>query len=140
MLITWKPEYSVNIAEIDKQHQKLVSLLSDMLDVTNRDDDFDHYDEIIAIFDELSDYTVKHFAFEEELLRKYNYSAMDMKIHELEHSSFIRKVVQIRQQDLDKNEQGILGDTIKFLVGWIEQHILDTDQKYAPFLIENGVS
>ncbi len=139
MSIEWKTEYNLNIAEIDEQHQKLISLISDMLDVTNRDDDFDHYDEIVAIFDELSDYTVKHFAFEEELLNTHNYSSMDMKIHELEHSSFVRKVVQIRQQDLDKNEQGILKDTIQFLLGWIGQHILDTDQKYAQFLIERGV-
>jgi len=139
MLITWKQEYNVNILEIDKQHQKLLSLLSDLLDVANRQDDYDHYDEIITIFDELSDYTVKHFAFEEKLLNEHNYPSMDKKLHELEHSSFIKKVTQIRQQDLDKNEQGILNDTIKFVLGWIQQHILATDKKYAPFLIERGI-
>lgn len=138
-MFEWKTEYSCQIAEIDKQHKRLFELASDLYDIATLDDDYDHYDEIMGIFQELSDYTVYHFQYEEKLLDEYGYDPLKVKLHKLEHGSFVKKVTKIMQEDLDKNEQQLLKDTITFIGGWVAQHILETDKNYSEFLNQKGI-
>lgn len=138
-MFEWKSEYSLNIAEIDKQHKRLFELIGQLYQIAKVDDGYDHYDEIKAVFNELSDYTVYHFGYEEKLLAQYNYDSHETKIHKLEHGGFVNKMVKVGQQDLDKNEKKILLDVIMFAVEWIEKHILLTDKKYSEFLNSHGV-
>lgn len=139
-MFDWKPEYSLNIAEIDKQHKQLFKLAADLYEIAKLNDGFDHYDDIVRVFQELSDYTVYHFGYEEKLLAQYGYDQEEMKRHKFEHGAFVMKMTKIQQQDLDKNEKKILMDVIMFAVDWIEKHIMRTDKKYSGFLNNHGIS
>ncbi|MDD4601841.1 Bacteriohemerythrin [bioreactor metagenome] len=138
-MFDWKPEYSVGIAAIDTQHKRLFELVGQLHEIARTNDGFDHYDEIVKVFNELRDYTVYHFGYEEKLFEQYNYDSHETKIHKLEHGGFVNKMIKIGQEDLDKNEKKILLNVIMFAVDWIEKHILHTDKKYSDFLNSHGV-
>jgi len=139
-MFDWKPEYSLNITEIDKQHRQLFKLAADLYDIAKLNDGFDHYDDIVKVFKELSDYTVYHFGYEEKLLEKYLFDPQEIKTHKFEHGAFVMKMMKIQQEDLDKNQKKILMDVIMFAVDWIEKHIMQTDKKYSGFLNSQGIN
>lgn len=138
-MFDWKPEYSLNIAEIDKQHKRLFELAEELYEISKAGDNFDYYDDIMRIFWELRDYTVYHFGYEEKLLEQYGMDSNYVKMHKLEHGAFVNKMIKFGQQDIDKNEKKILLEVIMFAVDWIEKHIMNTDKKYSSFLNSHGV-
>lgn len=132
-MFEWKSEYTCYNEDIDSQHKKLLVLVSQLYEIVRLKDGFDHFDEIIAIFNELSEYTVYHFSFEEELFSKYNYDEKEIKLHKLEHSSFINKVSEIDLREVDENQRGISLEIVMFIIKWIEDHILATDKKFGDY-------
>lgn len=138
-MFDWKQEYSCNVSEIDNQHKKLFELAAELYEIANRKDDYDHYDEIKQIFKKLSDYTVYHFDYEEKLMDKHQFDAREILMHKLEHGAFVKKMIKIQNEDLDKNQQKVLMDIIMFVVDWIEKHILNTDKKYTQHFNAKGV-
>ncbi len=136
-MFNWKDSYSFEISEIDKQHQKLFEIGSRLSYTALLRDDFDHYDEIIQILKELTDYTEYHFGYEEELLEKYGYS--DFEKHTFEHAFFIKRCKKISGKDLEGNQSETLLEILNFLSDWVSGHILDTDKKYVEFLKSAGM-
>ena len=66
-LIQWSDQLSIGIDSVDKQHKVLINLLNKLNDAIAEG----NADLILAeIFDGLSAYTIKHFAYEEELFKK----------------------------------------------------------------------
>lgn len=130
----WKEEYTCFDAEIDTQHQKLFEILGRFYEIVRLKDGYDHYDEIMAIFSELSEYTVYHFGYEEKLFDEFRYDSINKKLHKLEHEKFIKKVSEVDANQIDENQKGISLDLVMFIAKWIEDHILETDKKFALFL------
>ena len=60
MEIKWKKEYSVGIEEIDDQHKYFISLLNDLY---NAIVEGKSQEELKVLFQDLSDYAEKHFAY-----------------------------------------------------------------------------
>ena len=133
MMFEWKPEYASGIEEIDRQHQKLFVLASDLYDIASRKDGFDYHDEILEVFNALSNYTVYHFQFEEQLMKQHGYNLKDLAAHCTEHDNFINKMKKVAQEDLDKMQRKVLMDVVLFVVDWIEKHILGSDRKYVTY-------
>jgi len=131
MSIKWKDAYSCNIAEIDKQHKKLFEIGSRIFDLLSLGDEFDRYDEIAQIFDELRDYTIFHFGYEEELMKKHGYEGYED--HKIEHDFFIKKLQRLEKTDFDNKQTESLVQIISFIADWITGHILKTDMKYKDF-------
>lgn len=136
-MIKWKNEYSVNIRDIDEQHKKLFEIISKIYDLSTMDDKYDHYDEILSILDELKDYTIYHFDFEEKLLDKYNYDESGNQ--KIEHSFFVKKLERIGRKDIDGEQTETVLEISKFVLDWIASHILKNDMKYKQFLNDKGV-
>jgi hemerythrin len=90
-LIQWSSIFSVNVAEIDKQHQKLIALINNLNDAMKQGKGKDILAEII---DELSNYAANHFAFEEKYFDKFGYPAAAS--HKLEHTNFVKKVSEFK--------------------------------------------
>lgn len=137
MIFKWKDSYSVNIAEIDKQHKKLFEIGARIYDVANLNDDYDHYDEIMEIMGELKDYTVYHFGYEEKLMAEHGYSDLDT--HQVQHKFFIKRLEKILKKDIDDQQQETVGELLNFIADWIAGHILQTDMKYKDFLNAKGI-
>jgi hemerythrin len=110
-----------------------------LYDIIRLKDGMDHYDEIMVILAELRDYTIYHFASEEKLLERNGYDSFELQLHKRQHKSFVNKIKQFENQDIDEKQESITLDMLTFIANWIEQHILKTDQKYSSFLNEKGI-
>lgn len=125
VLFPWKEAYSVRIPRIDTQHKGLVTLINDlhaaMLEGRAKE-------AMSRIVDELVDYTVQHFAFEESMLRQHGYTALAE--HQLLHKKLCSQVFELR----DKFRAGkitVTIETMHFLKNWLSGHILSADMAYA---------
>lgn len=138
MLFRWRDEFSTNLKDIDEQHKKLFEIGGRLYDIAALSDEYDHYDEIIKILDELKDYTVYHFGFEEKLMGDYGYPDFDL--HKIEHDFFMKKIKKIESKDLEGNQSEATMEIIKFVADWIAAHILKTDKQYEDFFNEKGIN
>ncbi len=122
-------EYWTGIDLIDKEHQ----VLFEIIDKANRlVKDYavgDAYDAIMEILQELREYTIRHFADEEEYMESIHYSGIEAQ--KRAHAAFIHKIEDIREDDIDKNPREYLESLMEFLLGWLINHILHMDKKIA---------
>ncbi|WIV10652.1 bacteriohemerythrin [Proteiniborus sp. MB09-C3] len=132
MIFKWKDNFSIGIEEIDKQHKRLFEIGGEIYNLAILKDGQDHYDEIIRLLNSLKDYTVYHFGFEENLMKKYNYE--DIEKHKGQHDKFIEKLNEIETQDIDSRQKKVVLDILDFVINWISSHILGSDFKYKDII------
>lgn len=130
----WRDEYNLNIKKIDEQHKKLIKLIDDLATKMKEKKSIDVLNKVVA---ELDEYTKTHFSFEEKLMEEYEYP--EYKLHKNEHDYYTQKVFSYKER-LYKNSFALSTEILITLKEWWEKHILVTDKKYAPFLIEKGVN
>lgn len=135
-MFKWQDSFSSGIEEIDNQHRKLIEIGSRVYDTALLNDDYDHYDELMAILQELVDYTQYHFGYEEELFEKYNYEKAFE--HKIEHEFFIKKLKKITSKDLDNSQREAFFQLLDFLSDWITGHILGSDKEYRECFLKGG--
>lgn len=129
----WKEEYSVQVQQIDQQHQKLVGLLNEIYESLSRGEG---REALGVILEELIRYTQTHFSTEEQLMKSHGYP--DYMAHKEKHEKMAEKVMDYRI----KFKAGAIANPIEisnFLKNWLQKHILETDKKYGPFLNRKGV-
>ncbi|MCP5105735.1 MAG: hemerythrin family protein, partial [bacterium] len=132
-LFNWKDEYSVNVKEIDKQHQMLVDSLNELFEAMRSGE----AKEIIGgILKGLVDYAGVHFSYEEKLLNRYNYP--EYAKHKTEHDAFVEKTVEF-QEKYNQGKLMLSMEVMNFLKDWLKNHILGTDKKYSSFFNERGI-
>jgi hemerythrin len=131
--IQWNNNLSVGIAEIDGQHQRLVKLINDLNDAMKVGKGRDITGKIL---NELTSYTLTHFATEEKYFDKFNYPESDA--HKEEHSKFVQKVSAFKK-DFEESRVGITIPIMNFLSDWLKNHIAVIDKKYQPFLTAQGL-
>ncbi|WP_129599585.1 bacteriohemerythrin [Anaerophilus nitritogenes] len=136
-MFEWRDEYSCEVGEIDHQHRTLLQIGSKLYSILTLKDSEDRYDEIMEVLKELKNYTIYHFDYEEKLMEQYGYE--DIKTHKRQHKSFVNKVIQLENQDIEEKQKKITLEMITFIADWIENHILVTDQKYKEFFHTKGV-
>lgn len=133
VFFNWKEEYSVNIHEIDSQHQKLVGMLNDLYEALRKGEGFEALGNTLS---ELVHYTKIHFAAEERLMKTHGYSGYLS--HRDKHEKMTKKVLEYAR----KYETGEIRSPIEisnFLKNWLKKHILQTDMDYSAFLNGKGV-
>lgn len=130
----WQPAYSVNVGVLDKQHQRLISLLQGLQAAVNRGDGPTAAD---RVFKELIAYTKYHFGEEERLMEQYGFPGLAE--HRFEHEVLTRRVLLFKES-YDKGRVSLIPTSLlAFLQDWLKRHILVTDKKYSEFLNSHGV-
>jgi methyl-accepting chemotaxis protein/hemerythrin len=129
-LLDWSDELSVGIDVIDKQHMILVRSINLLATAIENKSEREL---LAAIFETLADYTVSHFAYEEELFDKYGFPETEH--HKETHKALLEKVTTFKKK-FDAGEEHLGPDMLKFLVEWLTKHIMGTDKRYSAFLIE----
>ena len=119
-------EYRTGVAIIDEEHQELFYIIKRANDLITADLLHDKYDEIMSVLDELRNYTVKHFADEEEYMESIHYEGIDAQ--KKTHEMFVDKLNDINLDDLDDNQQQYLIELVDFLLMWLVNHILKMDK------------
>lgn len=132
-LIEWSEELSVGLQEIDEQHKILVTLVNRLYEaiVTQHEDEA-----IQGILQELTQYTLIHFAVEESLMRIFNYPEYNE--HKKHHHELTTQVIDLKKK-VEAGEAKISMELLGFLRSWLTNHIMVEDKRYAPFLIEKGL-
>ena len=133
-LFVWTNDFSVNVKEIDEQHKKLIGMINDlhaaMLSGKAK--------EVIGpILNGLVDYTKSHFATEEQLMTKHQYTGyLSLKAA---HDALTKQVMDLKTK-FSEGKSLITMDIMTFLKDWLTKHIQETDKKYTSFFNGKGIS
>jgi hemerythrin-like metal-binding protein len=124
----WREEYSVGIPKLDEQHKTLVRLINDLrAAMLGRQGD----SVLGTLFEELIEYTRKHMALEERLMRECAYPGL--RTHRADHKRLARNVYALRDKFL-ASRLSISVEVLQFLRQWLTVHIMEHDQAYVGWL------
>lgn len=119
--LVWTPELDTGIAVIDRQHERIVDLIN-ALGAAGHDQDA-----IADALGELVDYTMSHFAFEEELMEEAGYQFCTA--HKRVHDMFTRRVSEYKLR-FDAGED-VADELRSMLSRWLFNHIRSDDKAYS---------
>lgn len=128
--LVWSADLDTGIDVIDKQHRRIVDYINELHDARTGG----HQKEDIGkVIDELVDYTLSHFAFEESLQEEAHYPFL--KAHKKVHDLFVKRVGEYQ-------ERFKLGDDVSeelnnLLVTWLFNHIKRDDADYVASVKNN---
>jgi len=122
----FKDSYKTGIDFIDAEHRKLFEIAEQAYQLEQNEFIPDKYDNLIAILNELRDYTKSHFAHEEAYMKEIGYKAMFTQ--KVQHDQFIRKLDEMDLDSLDENSTDAIDDILHFLTDWLVEHILNVDK------------
>lgn len=122
-----KPEYYIGIEMIDEEHKQLFQYADEAYELLHDEFTPDKYDKMDTILQKLRDYTVKHFADEEQYMESINYKKLFTQ--KVQHQQFINKLDEFMDQhnkDMDDQDEQIMG-ILQYLTEWLVNHILHVD-------------
>ncbi|MEA3640670.1 MAG: bacteriohemerythrin [Lamprobacter sp.] len=132
-LIEWNESYSVNVAEIDRQHRHLIGLYNKLHEAMTRGRGNDILE---LIFDQLVEYTETHFKEEESYFHAINYA--DKQAHIIEHHAFVNRLAEL-QDKFHAGKAFLTVETLTFIRNWLNGHIIGTDKQYSQTFNEHGI-
>jgi len=129
----WDHRYSVNIAEMDHQHQRLFRMVAELEHAlrTGRADSI-----IDEVLEKVIQHTISHFAAEEDLMQQHGFPGLAA--HRNEHQMLAQKLAQFNLSNM-AGRPDIAAAFLDFLQDWLRDHILKTDKEYSEFLNAQGV-
>lgn len=128
-MFTWKDEYATGVSIIDEQHKHLFEIGNTAYELLNNTLTIDKYDKIIHVIEELRDYAVFHFKYEEEYMLSIKYKKFLS--HKVEHDEFIKKVDEVDLTLIDESQNEYILSLLQFVYKWISEHILVKDLGYT---------
>ncbi len=120
-------DYLVGVDLIDREHRELFRIVGKANQLVKSYDFSSSYDKINEILDELRAYTEEHFRDEEEYMEFIHYEGLAAQ--KRAHEAFIDKLKTIDLNEIEDNPQEYLQKLLEFLLGWLINHILNTDKK-----------
>ncbi|MFP4280775.1 MAG: bacteriohemerythrin [Halochromatium sp.] len=123
-IMKWDERYSVNVAEIDRQHRQLFALYNKLHAAMLYGEGNQVLD---LIFDELVEYTRTHFKDEERYFCAIDYAGT--KTHIREHQAFIDRLAEL-QDKFHARKAFLTIEILAFIRDWLNEHIKGTDQQY----------
>jgi hemerythrin len=122
-LIEWTEDLNTGIRVIDNQHQRIIEYINKL----GHAQQSQNRDEVSEILDELVDYTLTHFAFEESLMEESGYAYFDA--HKKVHQLFVKRIADYQQRfKLNEDIAEELGNTLR---AWLINHIKRDDKEYC---------
>ncbi|MDD5251577.1 MAG: bacteriohemerythrin [Patescibacteria group bacterium] len=131
-MFQWTQEMSVNVKEIDVQHQVFVGIINELLGI---------YDQVArravldAVLAKLRSYAEFHFKTEEKYFILFDY---EEKIeHTLEHRAMLAKIETYLQRF--ETGEDVTDDAFRFVVDWLSVHLMEHDKKYVACFNAHGL-
>jgi hemerythrin len=132
--LTWRPEYSVGIEDIDAQHQELFRRAGLFIESLRRQS----RQEIGVLLSFLRFYTVTHFGTEEAWMREAGYPGTNQ--HVKLHDRFIKDILALSKQHEKKGGPGLEPAGVSaWLEQWLTDHVTQVDTDLARHLKASGV-
>ena len=123
MVIAWTSDLNTGIDVIDNQHKRIVDYINQLGDAIQQRNKLT----VGRVLEELVDYTVSHFAFEENLQEEAGYELA--KPHKGVHDMFIKRVA--KYQERHSAEEDIARELHAMLSTWLIHHIKRDDMAYV---------
>lgn len=121
--IRWTSDLNTGIDVIDNQHQRIVDYINQLGAAIKQSNRIS----VGSILDELVDYTVSHFAFEESLQEEARYQYA--KPHKAVHEMFIKRIA--KYQEKHSAGEDIAAQLHGMLSTWLIHHIKRDDMAYV---------
>ncbi|WP_090087571.1 bacteriohemerythrin [Clostridium uliginosum] len=121
-----KEEYKTGIEFIDEQHKMLFDIADRTYMLLKNEYTLDKYDKVVALIEELQDYTAFHFKAEEAYMESINYKKMFTQ--KIEHEAFIKKLNDVDLKSIDENQDDYIISILQFLNDWLTEHIFKNDK------------
>ena len=126
-LMVWNDSFATQVGDVDTHHKRLIELINEIY----RGIMLEQGKEVVdSKLNELVNFTVMHFGYEEKLFDKYGYE--DSISHKEKHKTLLGQVGDFVGRY--KGGEDVSHELLTFLKNWLMNHILGVDQKYAPFL------
>ncbi|MDP3359315.1 MAG: hemerythrin family protein [Lutibacter sp.] len=125
--IAWIDALSIGNKEIDYEHNKLLEIFNDLVELIENKKDRREFARILT---KMTDYSLNHFKREEEYMRKMSYPFIGE--HKNYHRDYIYKVAMYNVDLLSMTPPDPI-DIIEFLEKWWTNHILNHDHKYEQY-------
>ncbi len=126
--LIWSDNLNTGIQVIDRQHRRIVDYINRLYESHKNGSTKEETGKVI---DELIDYTLTHFAFEETMLEDVNYATLDA--HKVFHDQFIQQVRDIRER-FEEHEIAAI-ELNNLMVTWLFNHILHEDAAYVSSVV-----
>ncbi len=126
--ISWKDDYEIGIPDIDRQHMRLVELINKLYMAM----EVGTADETGKVLQGLIEYTVSHFADEEQLQERHGYPGLDG--HRKLHTELVAEVLGYVKR-FQADEPGVEANLMWFLKDWLLNHIRMQDAKIAKHIL-----
>jgi len=132
-LMEWSSALAVGHAEIDRQHQVLIDIANRLNGAMRSGAGRSACG---AILDELLNYTVNHFAFEQKLMEQHQYADRDA------HLAAHRKLIEdVRRFKREYDAGGAISvELMGFIRDWLVNHFLKVDRALARDLASRGLA
>ena len=122
-LLLWQDNLNTGIQVIDDQHRRIVEMINQLHAAQTGGSQL----VVAEVIDELVDYTMSHFAFEEELMEEagYPFCAAHKRVHEV----FGKRVSEYRMRF--QSGEDVTDELRNMLSRWLFNHIRGDDNAYA---------
>lgn len=132
--MAWDERLAVGVDIIDAEHRHLLALVNALYDALQSG----HGEEVLQrTYAELVDYTLTHFAHEEELMRQSGYPGLDA--HHRLHSELRENTLQLQHKARGHEDSlAISVATMQFLRDWLLHHICGSDRQFGAYLQARG--
>lgn len=131
--LIWQDEFNINVARIDEQHRKMLSLAQALHAAVSAGGD---RTQLLNQLASLTGFTRMHFAFEEALMTEHGYP--DLEAHRQEHASLLQRLEVLRQA-LEQGRPLQLAPSIEISDDWVLSHVDGADRKLGEFLNQRHV-
>ncbi|MGA2435860.1 MAG: bacteriohemerythrin [Bryobacteraceae bacterium] len=122
-MFQWRDDFGIGVPEIDAQHNTLFRTAEEVHKALLGGHG---QDILVKVFVRLIAYTRTHFAAEEKLMQASGYPEYER--HKAMHVEFTAKVKQFCR-DLNSGRIPLTAALLKFLEGWLAEHICEADRR-----------
>lgn len=131
-LFEWTTDCAVGVREIDLEHQQLFALAEAMHGAMREGKGKSVLNGTLAA---LVAYVGEHFAHEEEVMHRIDYP--DLIPHRRQHAALTGRVLAL-QNRLAAGEITMTIETLRFMMEWIECHIVGSDRQIGIYVESRG--
>ena len=132
-IVTWRDEYSVNVKQIDEQHQRMLELVNNFHLAVEACTDKDSLQNMLV---ELADFTRMHFSTEEQLMKEHDYPELNR--HHKEHQILLRHIGDL-VFSVSNGKYPTFYSDYDVSTDWALIHIAEYDKDLGAFLNTKGV-
>ncbi|MFC1673182.1 bacteriohemerythrin [Pseudomonadota bacterium] len=128
--LEWSDKFSTDIVSIDRQHQELLYLSQNLLEVLSSDTST--LEDKQAAFGDLVDHAVAHFDYEERMM--FNISYPDREAHMKEHAELKNEVANMAETVMRGEGVEDWKGLASLVQVWVLRHIVASDTKFREYI------